>query len=118
AAHVAGREGGVQHGPLVIPRRQSAGVLDAVHLGVENGAPFLHAAIVAAPDDAAVDDQDGADRDPAFREALLGLVERGLQERVHATNSSAGRCREGPWPAEQGGLRRIGLTVSYEGLAC
>ena len=83
AAHVAGRERRVEHGAAIVGGPEPAGVFQAVHLGVQDGAAVLHAAVVAAADDAAIDDQHRADRNTPLGQPLPGFVDRDLQEGVH-----------------------------------
>ena len=61
-----------------------SGVFEAVHFAVMNDAAFLDALVMAASDYFAVKDQDGADGDAAFGEALPCFVDGGLKERVHS----------------------------------
>ena len=50
---------------------------------MQDGAPLLHAAVVAAADDGVVQHQDRADGDAALGQALAGLLDGGGVERVH-----------------------------------
>ena len=79
-AHVARRQRRHHRRPGVHRRRQAAGVLEAVGLAVLDRAALLHAPVVADGEDLAVDDERGADRDPALGEADAGLGDRGLRD--------------------------------------
>jgi hypothetical protein len=69
AAHVAGRKRRVERAARVLARLEAARVLEGVHLRVQDGAAALHAAVVAAAYDLAVEHEHGADRDAAFGHA-------------------------------------------------
>ena len=74
---------------------QPAGVFEAVHLGVQDRAAALDAAIVPAADDAAVDHQHRADRNPALGESQPGLFDRHFQKSIHRSTPLAGSY----WPS-------------------
>ena len=82
AAHRAGRERGIHRRALVNGGGEAAGVAQAVHFAMVDGAAGLDAAVVALADDFAVADQDGTDRDAAFGEARAGLRDGGFEEWV------------------------------------
>src|SRR3712207_7591382 len=54
----------------------------SIHLTVQDRAAALHAPVVAAADDAACVDEHRTDRDAAFAQPELRLVDRGAHERV------------------------------------
>ena len=87
AAHVAGGEGRVEDAALVLGDSQAAGVFEAIHLGVEDGAAPLDASVVAAADDFAVEDEYRADGNSAFGQAELGFAERFIEERIGHSGS-------------------------------
>ena len=61
AAHRAGRKGRVDRATAVNGGGESAGIFEAIHLGVVDHAAILHAAVVSASDDLAVEHEHGAD---------------------------------------------------------
>ena len=83
AAHRARRQGRVDHALAIHLRRVAPRVLERVHLAVQDRAALLHAAVVAAADDASLVHDHRTDRDAAFGEARLRFVDRGLEERIH-----------------------------------
>ena len=85
AAHGAGRERGVERAAPIHRRRQPAGPLQGVHLRVQDHAARLLPAVVTPAEDAFCRDEDRADRDAAFLEALAGFVESGLHEGIHVS---------------------------------
>jgi hypothetical protein len=56
---------------------------------VQNGTPCLDAAIVAAPEDLALMDQDRADWNTALRQPLARLVQGRLKKVIHAATPGA-----------------------------
>src|SRR6478736_6796031 len=83
AAHGAGRERGVERAAPVHRRGLPAGPLQGIHFGVEDHAAGLLATVVPTTENAVIPDQDGADGDAAFAQALAGFVQGGLEELVH-----------------------------------
>ena len=73
AAHGAGGQGGVELAVAVDFSRLSSGILKGVHFAVENGAVFLNAPIVSAPDDFPLVDDDATDGDSSFFESQLSF---------------------------------------------
>ena len=69
---------------------EAAGVLQAVHLPVEDGVTLLDPAVVAPADDLTLDRQHGADRVPALAKPLTGFFEGRLQKKtmLHVQNIS------------------------------
>ena len=65
-AHRAGGERGVDRRAPVVGGLETSGVLQSVHLPVEDRTPLLHPLVVAPPDDLTVDNQHRPDRDPAL----------------------------------------------------
>jgi hypothetical protein len=64
-------------------------------------AALLHALVVAATDDLAVADEDGPNGDSSGGEALLCLVNGGLEKRIRSSRNSIGtRVRHGEAYAE------------------
>jgi len=60
-------------------------VLERIHFAVEHGAALLHPPIVTATENAAAMNENGADRDAAFGESTLGLLDcRAKKLVVHA----------------------------------
>src|SRR6185437_7672493 len=57
-----------------------AGILDRVHLAVQDRIALLHPPVMAAPDDLAIADQHRADRNAALPEPLLSLFIGDRQE--------------------------------------
>ena len=80
AAHVAGRERRVEGRAGVVARGEAPRVLEAVHLGVQDRAAALDAAIVAAADDPPVDHEHRADRDAALVATLHRFAHGGIEE--------------------------------------
>ena len=78
-AHRAGRQRRVEDGGAIDRRRQPAGVLERIHLAVQDRAALLDPPVVAAPEDAPVVDEHRADRDAAFAAARGSFVDRGAQ---------------------------------------
>ncbi|KAF4135849.1 hypothetical protein GN958_ATG09203 [Phytophthora infestans] len=87
AAHVARTQRRVERGTRVVGGRESSGVLEAVHLGVQHGTATLNAAVVAARSDFVVDLKHRADGDAPLAQAQLGLVNCSLEKRVHGLTS-------------------------------
>ena len=87
AAHVAGGEGRVEDAALVLGGSQAAGVFEAIHLAVEDGAAPLDASVVAAADDFAVEDEYRADGNSAFGQTDLGFAERFIEEGIGHSGS-------------------------------
>src|SRR6185437_11398572 len=77
-AHHAGRKRRVAGDVLIgsLP----AGVLDCVHLAMQDRIALLHPPVMAPPDDLAIPDQHRADRNATFRQPLLGFVVGSVQE--------------------------------------
>src|SRR5258705_3319325 len=92
-AHGAWGQGRVQDTPGIHGGRESAGVLQRVHLRVEYGAGPLHAAVVPPADDPTLVDQDGADRDAPLGQPGLRLSDGGIQEFVHRPSSQRAEAR-------------------------
>src|SRR5581483_9683769 len=67
-AHGTRRQSGVQHALAVNRGRLSSGILQRVHLAVENGAAALDTAVVSAAEDLSLVDKDRTDRNAAFRQ--------------------------------------------------
>src|SRR5438034_4474432 len=89
AAHRARRQGRVEHRRAVDGRGLASGILERVHLAVQNRAPALDPAVVAATDDAAVVHEHGSNRNPALAQSLLGFFDRRADEIVsHETKLS------------------------------
>src|SRR5690606_29915293 len=86
-AHGAGRKRGVDHRLPVNLGGLASGVLECIHLPVQNGAAALYPAVMAPADDAAVVHQHRADGNAAFLQAQAGLVDGGLHEFVHTVSS-------------------------------
>lgn len=85
AAHDAGGEGGVDRRTPVVDGRQTPRVLEGIHLGMENGRPLLHPAVVAAADDFPVDLQSRADGNAASVPSLPGFIDGDFEaERRHS----------------------------------
>src|SRR6185503_17986473 len=82
-AHRAWGQGRVQDAPGIHRRRAPAGVLQGIHLAVEDGAAALHAPVVPPADDPALVNEDGADRHAPLGQPGLGFGDGGLQEFVH-----------------------------------
>src|SRR5690606_982418 len=82
-AHIAGREGRVEHRAPVLCGTEASSVLQAVHLRMQYRAAPLHAPVVTAADDPAVEHEHCADRDAAAAEALPRFLDRRLQK-LHA----------------------------------
>ena len=74
AAHGAGRERGVERAAPVHRGGLPAGPLQGIHFGVEDHAAGLLATVVPAAENAVIPDQDRADGDAAFAQALAGFV--------------------------------------------
>lgn len=83
AAHGAGRKCGVEDAARVDGSFLASGVFETVHLGVVDDAAVLDALVVAAANDFAVEDEDGADGDAAGGEAFFGFIDGGLEKWVH-----------------------------------
>src|SRR5690606_41866231 len=66
----------VQYRAAIVLRAKPAGIFQAVHLRVQHGTATLHAAVVAAADDLAVDDQHRSDRDAALGKTGSGFFDR------------------------------------------
>jgi hypothetical protein len=79
AAHGAGRESRINGAGLVDLRRQPARVAEAIHLSMINRATALNATVVPAADDLSLMHEDRSNRNAALGEALLGLLESGLE---------------------------------------
>jgi hypothetical protein len=79
--HIARRQGGVDRLP-VHAGGLAAGILERVHLAVEDRPPLLDAAVVAAAEDPPLVDEHRADGNAAFGEASLRLLDRRAQELV------------------------------------
>src|SRR5437867_7386203 len=60
----------------------ASGVLERVHLAVENRAPLLHTAIVTAADDASAVHQHRSDRDAALCPPFFRLLDGGAQKLI------------------------------------
>src|SRR5512139_2808306 len=106
AAHRARRQGGVEHRLAVHAGGLAAGVLQRVHLGVQDRAAALHAAVVPAADDTPLVHDDRSDRDAALGLADACLFERGLEERVHQLSAL---------PTSKAGvpnLRQVAIAIS------
>lgn len=88
AAHIARRQSRVKHAALVVFGLQSPGVLQTVHLGMQDGAPFLNAPIVASADNFAVQNQNGPDRNAAFGQPEAGFFQCSLQKQLIAHNGA------------------------------
>ena len=69
------------------PGGLAAGILEGVHLTVQDGAPLLHPPVVATANDLTLVDDDRADRDAALGQAQPGFVNRGLHEGIHLATS-------------------------------
>ena len=77
-AHHAGAERGVAGDVLV--GLLAAGILNGIHLAMQDRIALLHALVVAASDDFAVAHQHRADRDAAHGKPLLRLLIGGVEE--------------------------------------
>jgi hypothetical protein len=84
AAHGTGGEGGIQGATLINGGFQAAGIFQAVHFRMMDDAGVLHALIVPASDDLAIEDEDGADGDATGGETFFGFFEGGFKKCVHA----------------------------------
>src|SRR5690606_27437089 len=80
---IAGREGRVERRAPVLCGTEASSVLQAVHLRMQYRAAPLHAPVVTAADDPAVEHEHCADRDAAAAEALPRFLDRRLQK-LHA----------------------------------
>jgi hypothetical protein len=78
AAHGAGRESRIERAVAIYAGREAAGVAQAIHLAVIDGAAGLHASVVAAANDAAFVHQYRADGNAAFGKAFPGLFDSRL----------------------------------------
>src|SRR6185503_9706391 len=76
------RERGVEDALPVDARGQAPGMLQGVHLRVQDGAAALHALVVAAAENPRLMNDDRSDGDSAVARAPLGLVDGGAQELV------------------------------------
>ena len=88
AAHRAGGEGGVNGATAVNGGGEPAGVFEAVHLGVVDHAAILHAAIVSASDDLAVEHEHGADGNATLGRAQSRFIDGGLEKGVDHKGAS------------------------------
>jgi hypothetical protein len=75
AAHGAGGKSRIQRAVTIYARREAAGVAQTIHFAVIDGAAGLHAAVMAAANDAAFVYQYRADGNTAFGKALPGLFD-------------------------------------------
>ncbi len=87
-AHGAWRQRRVQDTPAIHDGREAAGVLQGIHLPVEDGAASLHAAVVPPADDPAPVDEDGADWDAALGQTGLRFGDGRLQEFIHGSREA------------------------------
>src|SRR5262245_26520256 len=69
AAHVTGRQRGIENGPAIIGRLEPAGIFETIHFRVEHGASLLHPPIVTASDNDPIDNEDGADWNASFSQS-------------------------------------------------
>src|ERR1043165_6146045 len=76
-AHRTRAECRVNRAATIDRGRLAAGVFQAIHFGVVNDAAALHALVVTAPNDLAVEHEHRADGNAAFREALASFVDGG-----------------------------------------
>lgn len=81
-AHVARRQGGIEHRTPIVRCGAPARLLDAVHLGMQDRAALLYPTIVAAADDLPIDDEHRADGNATFGQPELGLCNRGFKKRI------------------------------------
>jgi len=82
AAHGAWRQRRVEYARAIDAGRLASGVLQRIHLAVQDRAASLHAPVVAAADDAPGVNQHRADGDAAFAGAGLRFRDRRLHEFV------------------------------------
>src|SRR6266403_1259253 len=85
AAHRARRERGVDGAVAIDAGGLATGVLERVHLAVENDAASLDPPIVATAEDPPVVHQHRADGDAALGRPALGLLDRSSQKCVHCS---------------------------------
>src|SRR5271165_1345713 len=83
ATHVARRQRRVQHGVSVILYLQAPGVLDGIHLGVQDGTLFLNPSVMPSPHDLASNHEDGTDRNASFLLTSLSLINGRPHKLVH-----------------------------------
>src|SRR3989442_10857185 len=76
AAHRAWRERGVYRAAAINAGRLTTGILERVHLTVQNDTASLHPPIVATAENLPVVHDHRADRDAALREAQLRFLDR------------------------------------------
>jgi hypothetical protein len=111
AAHVARRQRRIQRRAPVVCCSEPPRVLEAIHLGVEHGAAFLHPLVVAASGDPAIEYEDGADRYPAGLETLACLFDSRVEKFIHC-------CRPDPLARRRCPSRRSFGTRSSHGRRC
>ncbi|PAV68151.1 hypothetical protein WR25_12215 [Diploscapter pachys] len=121
----AHEEGGL----LVNPGWLPTGILQGIHLAMQDGTALLYAAIVATADDPALVHQYRADRNAALLESLAGLVDGGLHKYgsvlIHGISRPAGgyvpidphSLQMAPdldwqWYNDKAFMNRLGATLS------
>ena len=84
AAHGTGGKRGIKGAPLINGGFQATGIFQAVHFRMMDDAGVLHALIVSASDDLAIEDEHGADGDATGGETFFGFFESGFKKCIHA----------------------------------
>src|SRR5262249_25440953 len=82
AAHVARHERRIERCARIVRGPQTPRPLEAIHLGVQHGAPLLYSTVVSAPNDAAVDHENGACGNATLAKPFAGFVESGIEKWV------------------------------------
>src|SRR6266545_1532156 len=106
AAHRAWRQRGVDGAVAIGAGGLTTGILQRVHLSVQDGTALLHPPVVATAENLPVEHEHRADGDTSLGQSALGFLDRGSQEGVHLRApvvtaadvlppGAAGRLRDG-----------------------
>src|SRR5688572_949187 len=87
ATHRAGRKRGVERRFAIDGSGQATGVLERIHLAVQNGAPALDSAVMSTAQDAPVMYQNRPNGNAAFAKSLFGFLDGSFEKpvRLHST---------------------------------
>src|SRR5438445_750503 len=81
-ARVTRGQGRVQNGAAIIGRFQTAGILKAIHFGVQYRAAPLHTPVVSPAHNPAVDDENRADGNAALAQSCFRFVDCRFEELI------------------------------------